>query len=1257
MFVELYSDIYKEDKSLRQYQDKAKKDIFESWNDVDNVMFQMPTGTGKTRLFTSIIRDINDYSLKRRESVKILIIAHRTELIDQIDDSLDRYKVPHNVIAGGRKRDYRYPVSVASIQTITHPNNLREAKKLKVQFVIIDEAHHALASTYKKLWDLYPGSKKLGVTATPWRMNHQSFTDLFDTLVLSMPIKDFIKQGYLAPYKYFSLKSDSDIQSVIDDIELDKFGEYKESSMEEKMDIGSIRAQLLNSYLSLAEGKKGIIYAINIVHAKHICEEYKKAGYIAVCIDSKTPASERKNLVDKFKKGEIDIIINVDIFSEGFDCPDIEFIQLARPTRSLVKYLQQVGRGLRPTENKENCIILDNVGMYSRFGLPNARRHWKQHFLGRNVEEDPKKVVSKGAGKSRYVDLSEGTEDMELIQDVNEEHSDITIQNETIPSSLDEFFPIYGVTLGETTWEQGIELGGTDKVDEDTGEVFFDLRNVHFYCNDGILTDVCWTRDYNNLPYEWKSKGYKWENSYEKWLDLFRNLGYKIVINCQPNQMMYNGNISLCADFDALSPDGHLKFNLYFYCGKDGYNTSSPNTLQMINVHYYQLPQDINEYNKEEEEVDKEDFDPIRFLESCHFICDNFIFYFKQSKTIYEAYIQDDKYFIISELMVDYMNHEVHRNRVGKIPSDSWMFWQMLREKIDNLLSIMHYGANHTVFHYLVTTKDNEEKEKFFDYKGREIKNPEIVKNKYDQDISNGTINDYIDVPVSKASFKAVLEGGSYVIYRTIKDQTKQIAKMAVSCDLMKEYGLSVKLAKVGSQIFDQSQTHIRYNDVHSRIVRSDENSITVRRIDNGKAFLLKFNLAGKLLQKGTIASNKPEEAKSLFPVKSGDIDKLKHAFDKKSTSYKYFWLMSLLQLFKESKVEKISFKQIIIKMVAKAWKYVFLLNGQFPESDQLPKVLRTLLQYGNLQTTSSEIEVNVELEKLYENQNIKSLLNPLLKNVPYRFLSPWIPFTSNDDVMKQSWNPDSRSPYVLSSDSVTISKLWQDTIIQLYESIQLLAEYGLDNYLKINQNVKESRDFYNTRFSSLSQLLNGIKRRKNNVEVNNFLKKYNFPINGVIAIQDVLDKIPESSCVIEKDGRKQVSVPGETWSLKILDKLFSNENLNDKYNNDRILSEYGLKAFKKQIQDENSPQNIFNTKYISLNKLLKGVKTNKDNKAVKDFLIKYKLPLSGDIKPTELLKLFPESNCIIDSDGRKRVNIPDGKWSLKLIDTLLSEK
>ena len=1001
MIVTSYSEICKEDPQLRPYQQKAKKEIFEAWDEVDNVMFQMPTGTGKTRLFTSIISDINKYSIHRREAVKILIIAHRTELIDQIGESLDRYRVGHNFMAGGRDRKHKYPVYVASIQTITNAHNIKDAKKLNVQFVIIDEAHHALAASYRKLWEMYPNAKRLGVTATPWRMNHQSFLDLFDKLVMSMPIKDFIKQGYLAPYKYYSLKDDSDIQRTIDGIELDSFGEYKESSMEEKMDIGSIRAQLLDSYLSLAEGKKGIIYAINRVHAKHICEEYQKAGYKAVSIDSKTPTGERKDLEKKFKKGEIDIIVNVDIFSEGYDCPDIEFIQLARPTRSLAKYLQQVGRGLRITANKQNCVILDNVGMYSRFGLPDARRHWKYHFIGKDVDEEPKRLSQAGGsgGSQRYVDLSEGTEDMELIQDNYDE-----VEVKTVPSSaINDFFPLFGVTLGKTTWEQAIRLGGEDKVDEDTGEIYIDKENVQFfdfYDNIKTLTDIYWEESYRDFPDSWNSKGFYWENSYDAWLDVFKRLGYKIEIKNEPELKVHEDRNTLSGRFEALSPDGTLSFNMDFRYGKKGHFTSSPGTLYSMSVHYHKSP------------IESRDDEP-----------------------------EDEEYVEIEE--------------------------------------------------------------------------------------------------------------------------------------------------------------------------------------DN--------------------------------PLKGEDVEKLKHAFNKKSTSYKYFWFMALLEIYKETLVEKITFRQILIKMVAKAWKYVFMLNGQFSQSDQLPKYLVRLKAITNLHNNSLEWEVEDKLNKKYDTLNVNTILSPLLKNVPYRFLSPWIPFTDNDDVKRKTWNQESRCPYELHNDHVVISDLWREFLTDYYNSIQLLTEYGLESYLTIDQEFKEARDFYNTRFTSLNQLLKGIKRRKGQEDVKVFLEKYSFPLSGDITPAELMKVMPESSCVIDRDGRKRVNVPGEMWSLKILDTLLSEEKLNDEYDGIHILEGYGAETYLK-IQNDIKTQSIIDTKYVSLSKLLQAINRNKDEKVVKQFLEKYNLSSKGDIKPSELMNIIPDSVCTIDRDGRKRVNLPDDMWSLKLLDKLLSD-
>lgn len=415
-----YKEISRTDKSLRPYQQTAKENIFAGWDEVDNILFQMPTGTGKTRLFTSIISDIKAWGIINASDAKMLIIAHRVELIEQISESLDKYRVAHGIIAGGKERNLRPLVQVASIQTITHHTNEEVAKALDVDFIIIDEAHHSTARSYRKLLDLYPSAKKLGVTATPWRMNHLGFTSVFDKLIISKSIKDFIKEGWLAPYSYYSIKDSSQIRHDINGInEFDIEGDYKVSALERVMDRGSIRANLLDSYLKLAKGKKGIIYSISRKHSLHICSEYKQAGINIVCIDSETPRNERRLYVQRFKSGLIDIIVNVDIFSEGFDCPDIEFIQLARPTKSLVKYLQQVGRGLRPTAGKGKCIILDNVGAHIEFDLPDADRTWETEFEG-DVQHRKKRNSNtvRNAHANSARSFEEGGDELSLIEDV-----------------------------------------------------------------------------------------------------------------------------------------------------------------------------------------------------------------------------------------------------------------------------------------------------------------------------------------------------------------------------------------------------------------------------------------------------------------------------------------------------------------------------------------------------------------------------------------------------------------------------------------------------------------------------------------------------------------------------------------------------------------------------------------------------------------------------------------------------------------------
>ena len=464
-----YNEFCQKDITLRDYQQLAKEEIFSKWNRVDNILYQMPTGTGKTRLFTSIIRDISIWGLRHNINYRILIIAHRSELIEQSSRSLDKYRIKHGVLAGTMKdkRDLTQAIQVASIQTITHPANQCLIDDLKFDFIIIDEAHHAVANSYQKLWEYCPDAKKLGVTATPWRMNNSGFAQIFDAYIPSMSIKDFIQKGWLATYQYYSIPTSSELVKSIESIrEFDIEGDYKNSALVEVCDTSRIRAQLYDSYEKNVLGKKGIIYSISREHSEHICLQYRSRGVAIENIDSKTPAKVREKVIQAFRNGEIDIIVNVDIFSEGFDCPDIEFIQLARPTKSLVKYIQQVGRGLRKNGDKK-CIILDNVGMYSRFGLPDEERDWESFFYGEEIETTSTKGYSRNNGSLReYVetDLSEGNEEMILIQDLEmpkvveevvEETSTVipVIPTEDIPTHTTD--NIYHFSIKSKTFNSG----------------------------------------------------------------------------------------------------------------------------------------------------------------------------------------------------------------------------------------------------------------------------------------------------------------------------------------------------------------------------------------------------------------------------------------------------------------------------------------------------------------------------------------------------------------------------------------------------------------------------------------------------------------------------------------------------------------------------------------------------------------------------------------------------------------------------------
>ena len=388
-----------------------------------SVMAQMPTGTGKTVVLASVVESfLGEHPLK-----SVWIVAHRRELVSQIQETIER--VFSNRLAekedGSSDNLIEKPldsslftlrsslIKAMSIQWLArHYDEIGEEPGM----IVIDEAHHALAKTYKEMWDRFPKARFLGLTATPCRLNGKGFIDLFDVLVQSWSVPEFISKGRLATYDFVSIKSNGVTQRLIDSLQKrGADGDYQNKEMDMLLNKRPSIERLYRSFEEYGKDRKGIVYAINISHAKKIVELYQEHGIKAVAIDSKTPAAERQADIEAFKKGDIQVLVNVDIFSEGFDCPDVEFVQLARPTLSLAKYLQMVGRGLRVAKGKKCCVIIDNVGLYRVFGLPSQIWDWKATFEGR-LKYSRKKETTKERdfflmyGKQETMPVGHGSE-------------------------------------------------------------------------------------------------------------------------------------------------------------------------------------------------------------------------------------------------------------------------------------------------------------------------------------------------------------------------------------------------------------------------------------------------------------------------------------------------------------------------------------------------------------------------------------------------------------------------------------------------------------------------------------------------------------------------------------------------------------------------------------------------------------------------------------------------------------------------------
>lgn len=410
--LERLKEIVCNDESLRYYQFDNKLKIYSEWSTCDSVMLQMPTGTGKTRLFVSIINDILLCRMHNGIIPSVLLLVHRKELIIQIAETLTAYGLDYGIIQSGTAEKAACHIQVASVQSLVR--RLDRWEKVRFDFIIIDEAHHAPAKTYLWILDTFPGVKLLGVTATPYRKDGWGFAHIFDKLIVSPEPIEFIRSGFLSNYDYYSVPSQSPVIQGINSVPIEN-GDFAEDPLIHLLDCGSIRAQVVDSYIKYGYGKKAIVFTINKEHNHHLCEEYKRKGINAATIDSDTPPCERKRIINAFRVGNIQVLLNVNLFTEGFDCPDVEVIQLARPTLSIAMYLQQVGRGLRTSPNKTKSLFIDNVGLYLFFGLPSDHRSWDKYWDSTPMDLFQKLASHDQRSPKDTCKIKEGNEEVRLI--------------------------------------------------------------------------------------------------------------------------------------------------------------------------------------------------------------------------------------------------------------------------------------------------------------------------------------------------------------------------------------------------------------------------------------------------------------------------------------------------------------------------------------------------------------------------------------------------------------------------------------------------------------------------------------------------------------------------------------------------------------------------------------------------------------------------------------------------------------------------
>lgn len=343
------------------------------------ILVQSPAGSGKTVTASFMVAGIVN------RGRRVMFAVHREELAKQASKTFRAFGIHHGYVMSSMSMDTRLLAHVAMIDTLRN----RLGKVIRPDVLIVDEAHHAVSPTWRKIIDLWAeqGTLIIGLSATPIRLDGRPLAGLFDTMVLGPTVKHLISIGALSDYTYFAPPSLLDLAKV-----KTRMGDYAQDQLAEASDKPAIIGDAVEHYKRLLGGKRAIGFAVNIEHSKHIASMFNSAGVPAAHVDGETPAGERAATIESFARGDIKVMSNVSLFGEGFDVPSCEGVLMLRATQSLSLHIQICGRAMRPHAAKDKAVLLDHVGNFLRHGLPDDDREW-------SLEGKKKKAGGKAAAE------------------------------------------------------------------------------------------------------------------------------------------------------------------------------------------------------------------------------------------------------------------------------------------------------------------------------------------------------------------------------------------------------------------------------------------------------------------------------------------------------------------------------------------------------------------------------------------------------------------------------------------------------------------------------------------------------------------------------------------------------------------------------------------------------------------------------------------------------------------------------------------